>query len=43
MRIRVEGTFVVALGYVTEGVIELDFSPLGSDTKTTIRFTINRD
>ncbi len=40
IRVRMEGTYVTTPGYVADGRIEIDFSPLGQNTKTAIQFTM---
>lgn len=42
MRVRVEGIFLPSEGHVSEGRIEIDFTPLGSKRKTTIVQRIRR-
>ncbi|MBI3856967.1 MAG: hypothetical protein HY293_14870, partial [Planctomycetes bacterium] len=42
IRARVEATYLPTQGIVSEGRIEFDFSPLGSDRRIIIRCSISR-
>jgi hypothetical protein len=42
IRVRVEGSYLPGSGIVEEGRLEVDFSPLGMISKTTVRFAIRR-
>jgi len=42
IRVRVEGSYLPGSGIVDEGRLEIDFSPLGMISKTTVQFAISR-